>query len=147
MEDNKTFTQEEVNNIVSKRLAEERTKFNQQLQQKESEYNTKLKEYKEVMQRERVQTRLLNALNKNDVIEPGEMVKLVKDRVHIDDNTGESYYLTDTGERLTIEEGVTHWANKNTWAVKNIQKPGAVSGGVFVSGNDDPIRKAFKLGK
>ena len=47
MEDNKTFTQEEVNNIVSKRLAEERTKFNQQLQQKESEYNTKLKEYKE----------------------------------------------------------------------------------------------------
>lgn len=147
MEDNKTFTQEEVNNIVSKRLAEERAKFNQQLQQKESEYNVQLKEYKEVMQRERVRTRLLNALNKNDVFEPGEMVKLVKDRVHIDDNTGESYYLTDTGERLTIEEGVTHWANKNTWAVKNNQKPGAGSGGYFVSGNDDPIRRAFKLDK
>ena len=147
MEDNKTFTQEEVYTIVSKRLAEERTKFNQQLQQKESEYNARLKEYKEVMQREKVQTRLLNALNKHDVIEPGEMVKLVKDRVHIDDNTGESYYLTDTGERLTIEEGVTHWANKNTWAVKNNQKPGAGSGGVFVSGNSDPIRKAFKLDK
>ena len=147
MEENKTFTQEEVNNIVSKRLAEERAKFNQQLQQKEAEYNTSLKEYKASVQREKVHSRLLDALNKHNVIEPGEMVKLVKDRVHTDD-TGESYYLTDTGEHLTIEEGVTHWANKNLWAVKNNQKPGAGSGqGAMSYSNADPIAKAFKLSK
>jgi len=143
MEDNKTFTQEEVNNIVSKRLSEERAKYNLQVQQKEAEHNAEIKALREKYQKESLHTKMLSALTKANVFEPNEMVRLVKDRVHTDD-TGNSYYLTDTGEHLSIEEGVNHWASKNLWAIRNDQKRGAGSfGGNFVT--DDPIAKAMKL--
>lgn len=147
MDDNKkTFTQEEVNNIVSKRLKEEQEKFKLQLQQKDAEHNAQISALKAENRRESLQARMLNALNKHNVFEPSETVKLIKDRVHTDD-TGESYYLTDTGEHLTIEEGVKHWANKNLWAVKNDQKPGAGGHGGNCGSCDDPIAKAMKLSR
>ena len=143
MEDNKTFTQEEVNNIVSKRLSEERAKYNLQVQQKEAEHNAEIKALREKYQKESLHTKMLSALTKANVFEPNEMVRLIKDRVHTDDK-GDSYYLTDTGEHLTIEEGVNHWASKNLWAIRNDQKPG-VGGRDSDGTSGDPIAKAMKL--
>lgn len=44
MDNEKKFTQEEVNQIVSKRLAEEKAKFSEILQEKEAAMTAKIKE-------------------------------------------------------------------------------------------------------
>jgi len=138
MDNEKKFTQEEVNQIVSKRLAEEKAKFSEILQEKEAAMTAKIKEAEALAAAAQIQERnnkqagvLLEALNKFHAVNPPEISKLLKDNVFTDD-AGNVLFKGSNGEAVPVEKGVEEYLKTNAWAVRDMQFPGS-GGGVNLS--------------
>ena len=146
MDNEKKFTQEEVNQIVSKRLAEEKAKFTEALQEKEAAMSVKIKEAEAMAEAAKIQERnskqagaLLEALDKFHAANPGEISKILKENVFTDDE-GNIAFKKSNGEAVPVEKGVEEYLGANLWAVKNMQQPG--SGGVSLSHCEYGIRES-----
>lgn len=131
MDNEKKFTQEEVNQIVSKRLAEEKAKFTEALQEKEAAMSVKIKEAEAMAEAAKIQERnskqagaLLEALDKFHATNPGEISKILKENVFTDDE-GNVVFKKSNGEAVPVEKGVEEYLEANLWAVKDIQHLGS----------------------
>lgn len=131
IENEKRFTQEEVNQIVSKRLTEEKMKFSEMTREKEAAMNQKIKEAEAVAEAVRVEQRndkqaraLLEALKRFNAVNPEEISKILKDNVSTD-NKGNVVFKNSNGEIVPVEKGVEDYLNVNLWAVKDMQESGS----------------------
>lgn len=131
IENEKRFTQEEVNQIVSKRLSEEKVKFSEMTREKEAAMNQKIKEAEAVAEAVRVEQRndkqaraLLEALKRFNAVNPEEISKILKDNVSTD-NKGNVVFKNSNGEIVPVEKGVEDYLNVNLWAVKDMQESGS----------------------
>lgn len=156
-ENEKRFTQEEVNQIVSKRLSEEKVKFSEMTREKEAAMNQKIKEAEAVAEAVRVEQRndkqaraLLEALKRFNAVNPEEISKILKDNVSTD-NKGNVVFKNSNGEIVPVEKGVEDYLNVNLWAVKDMQEPGSgfhpYSGHMIKNSNtiDSKLRGAMGL--
>lgn len=157
MDNEKKFTQEEVNQIVSKRLAEEKAKFTETLQEKEAAMSVKIKEAEAMAEAAKIQERnskqagaLLEALDKFHATNPGEISKILKENVFTDDE-GNVVFKKSNGEAVPVEKGVEEYLEANLWAVKDIQHLGSGAGSFGGSKTRNPgainseLRKAMGL--
>lgn len=126
----KTFTQDDVNRIVSKRLTEERTKFETDYKKREEELAKReyLFKAKEILQEHNLSTDVLKVLNCSDE-------KTLKDNLNIlnrcfDECFKKKYGLT---ERI---EGTGHGQSSNKLQDNNSEK----------KPNQSAIRSAMGLG-
>lgn len=150
MNNEKTFTQDEVNTIVKNRLSEERAKY------------TELSGYKEKFEslqktfgdftKEAARKDLEASLKENRAVDPSSMAGLLMGKVTIDE-AGKATYTTDKGEKMTIGEGVKAFLSDKPWAVSP-EKPKFVFNGFHPgeastispgAARDMSIRKAMGL--
>lgn len=148
----KTFTQEEVNQIVRERLAQEKEKAAAALKEREAEWKAQAEKDTEAIRREldgmkaEKQTRaVIDALEKAGAADPAEMAELLATRF----KTGEDGAITMNGadgKPVPVEEGVKQFIAAHPWA----KKPPVIRGG-FVPKNGGPVmadsslRSAFDL--
>ena len=131
MENEKTFTQEEVNQIVQERLERERARYNkdadnvQALQEQVALVTAELEktkaEYleKRIRYDENLKNKLLQKLEGNHIVAPKEIYPLFDGKATLDDQ----------GELLldgkNADEYLSEWMESNLWAIKSLQKPGS----------------------
>lgn len=132
MENEKTFTQEEVNQIVQERLERERARYNkdadsvQALQEQVARVTAELENTKaEYLEKERIRydenlkTELLKKLEGNHITAPKEIYPLFEGKATLDDQ----------GELLldgkNPDEYLKEWGQANPWAIKSLQKTGS----------------------
>ena len=132
MENEKTFTQEEVNQIVQERLERERARYNkdadnvQALQEQVARVTAELENTKaEYLEKERIRydenlkNKLLQKLEGNLITAPKEIYPLFNGKATLDDQ----------GELLldgkNADEYLSEWMESNLWAIKSLQKPGS----------------------
>lgn len=132
MENEKTFTQEEVNQIVQERLERERARYNkdadsvQALQEQVARVTAELENTKvEYLEKERIRydenlkNKLLQKLEGNNIVAPKEIYPLFDGKATLDDQ----------GELLldgtNADEYLSEWMQANLWAIKSNQKPGS----------------------
>ena len=132
MENEKTFTQEEVNQIVQERLERERARYNkdadsvQALQEQVARVTAELESTKaEYLEKERIRhdetlkSELLKKLEGNHITAPKEIYPLFDGKATLDDQ----------GELLldgkNADEYLSEWMEYNLWAIKSLQKPGS----------------------
>ena len=154
MNNEKTFTQEEVNKIVQDRLAQERKKYElngnqaQLLQEalKRAETAEKaMEEYKKVANDNKIKGVLVSALTEGKCIQPDMVFKLLKDNIQITDN-GETVFVDENGKNSSVKDAVNNWLMENSWAVKVNGTPGGGSNiGMVGNTNTAELRKAFGL--
>lgn len=132
MKNEKTFTQEEVNQIVQERLERERARYNkdadyvQALQEQVARVTAELENTKaEYLEKERIRydenlkTELLKKLEGNHITAPDAIYPLFSNKAT----------LNDQGELLldgtNADEYISEWGKANTWAIKSTQKEGS----------------------
>lgn len=132
MENEKTFTQEEVNQIVQERLERERARYNkdadnvQALQEQVARVTAELENTKaEYLEKERIRydenlkTELLKKLEGNHIVAPKEIYPMFEGKATLDDQ----------GELLldgkNADEYLKEWGDANPWAIKSLQKAGS----------------------
>ena len=132
MENEKTFTQEEVNQIVQERLERERARYNkdadsvQALQEQVARVTADLENTKaEYLEKERIRydenlkSELLKKLEGNHIVAPDAIYPLFSNKAT----------LNDPGELLIEEknadEYITEGGTTNAWAMKSTQKAGS----------------------
>lgn len=132
MENEKTFTQEEVNQIVQERLEREQARYNkdadsvQALQEQVARVTAELENTKaEYLEKERIRydenlkNKLLQKLEGNNIVAPKEIYPLFDGKATLDDQ----------GELLldgtNADEYLSEWMQANLWAIKSNQKPGS----------------------
>ena len=132
MENEKTFTQEEVNQIVQERLERERARYNkdadnvQALQEQVARVTAELENTKaEYLEKERsrydenLKTELLKKLEGNHIVSPDAIYPLFSNKAT----------LNDQGELLldgtNADEYLKEWGGANPWAIKSLLKPGS----------------------
>ena len=125
MENEKTFTQEEVNQIVQERLERERARYNkdadnvQALQEQVALVTAELEKTKaEYLEKERIRydenlkNKLLQKLEGNHIVAPKEIYPLFDGKATLDDQ----------GELLldgkNADEYLSEWMESNLWATK-----------------------------
>lgn len=131
--ENRGFSQEEVNRIVADRVARERKKFEgidvdqyknwqqqeedrkieQQKQRGEFEkilkeqaekFNSRIQELEGTLKKEKVDGALLNAASKNKSVAPNQVADLLKNRVRLNE-LGQSEVVDDNGTPLYKDDG------------------------------------------
>lgn len=122
----RTFTQEEVNEIIKNRLADEKAKTERLMKQKEDEWSAKLKEATaettarlDAMKEEKRHGALLAALKEGNAAAPDEIAKLLNDKVQINDKGDVSY--DKDGEAIPVKDGVMAYLRENPWALSKGQ--------------------------
>lgn len=151
----KLFTQAEVNEIVSSRVAKEKEKFDARMAEKDREWNERLQQAVSEANAGKIQylqekrsAALLAALEKGRAVCPKEIAKLLDGNVKIDRDNGSIYYEGLDGKRLTVDDGVTEYLKANEWAVKNVSTGGAGSGAPrhnLIETSDAQLRQAMGL--
>ena len=132
MENEKTFTQEEVNQIVQERLERERARYNkdadsvQALQEQVARVTAELENTKaEYLEKERIRydenlkTELLKKLEGNHIVAPDAIYPLFSNKATLNDQ-GELLI-----EEKNADEYITEWGKTNAWAMKSTQKAGS----------------------
>lgn len=148
----KTFTQEEVNQIVRERLAQEKEKAAAALKEREAEWKAQAEKDTEAIRREldgmkaEKQTRaVIDALEKAGAADPAEMAKLLAPRF----KTGADGAITmdgEDGKPAPIEKGVKQFMEAHPWAkgapkIRGLYVP--KDGGAVTA--DSSLRSAFDL--
>ncbi len=154
MPDGKLFTQDEVNQIVSRRLNEERTRnrhtdgeyselenrYNDLLQQVHNEKVARMKAAKK--------EKLVKSLAEGGALAPGDMASMLEDNV-IESENGELGYKLNNGTVLSVTDGVKNWLHEHPWAVKaDIQTGAGIGNTISLKPGDieqAEIRKAMGL--
>lgn len=125
MENEKTFTQEEVNKIVARRLNEDR----QQRQQShsDSEYMELETKYNDLLQQVHAdnvartqaakKAAIVEALTKEKALCPSEMAIMLQDKI-VENQDGTLSFRQTDGQTVSIQEGVSAWAKANLWAIR-----------------------------
>ena len=145
----KTFTQEQLDNIIKSRLdaeqkehqrmlddakkkeedaakeklvkeAKSKAELEKLMQQRISEKDTEILKYKNEIKKEKIDNSVLSVASKNQAINPGQVVALLKDgiklnddgRVEILDNNSNIRY-NEKGNLFTIEERVKEFLDAN----------------------------------
>lgn len=151
----RTFTQEEVDNIVKGRLAQERAKHENMIQAKEDEWRGKFEQYKETVEAERkrttadkIKTQVVAALNKYHAISP-DLADLITGKVHVKDD-GSLVMDGANQTEISIDDGVSAWLHDRPQFVKNMSIPGSgVLGGLNIrnreADDDNAIRAAMHI--
>ena len=132
MENEKTFTQEEVNQIVQERLERERARYNkdadnvQALQEQVARVTAELENTKaEYLEKERIRydenlkTELLKKLEGNHIVSPDAIYPLFSNKATLNDQGELLLYGTN------VDEYLKEWGDANPWAIKSLQKPGS----------------------
>ena len=132
MENEKTFTQEEVNQIVQERLERERARYNkdadnvQALQEQVARVTAELENTKaEYLEKERIRydenlkTELLKKLEGNHIVSPDAIYPLFSNKATLNDQGELLLYGTN------VDEYLKEWGGANPWAIKSLQKPGS----------------------
>lgn len=153
----KLFTQDEVNQIVRERLAQEKEKTAAAIQQKEAELAAKYEQENAVrhaeiirMREERRKSTLIHALEAGNAVNAVEISKILDKKVKTAED-GSIIFEGEDGQPVPVEEGVKSYLIKNPWAIKNTATGGAGSGGYRpMSGNpitngETALRDAFGL--
>lgn len=149
----KLFTQEEVNQIVRERLAQEKGKAAAALKEREAEWKAQAEKDTEAVRRELESLKaekqhnvLISALEKAHAINPAEISKLIEARVKTDADGNITMDGPD-GKPVPVEKGVNDYMAANLWAMKNMASGGAGSGGIKVNGTveDTALRRAFDI--
>ena len=151
----KLFSQDEVNQIVRERLAQEKEKTAAAIQQKEAEMAEKYARENAVqhaeiirMREERRRNTLIHALEAGHAVNAVEISKILDKKVKTAED-GTVIFEGEDGQPVPVEEGVKSYLSKNPWAVKNTASGGAGSCVYYpMSGRtveSDSIRKAFEL--
>ena len=147
--ESKSFTQEQLDNIVQARIMAERKKYERKMEEEEKQKTELLKQkqvdeakskaeieklmkeriaekdseiikYKNEIKKERIDNSILSIASKNQAINPGQVVSLLKDaiklnddgRIEILDNNSNIRY-NEKGNLLTIEERVKEFLDAN----------------------------------
>lgn len=125
MENEKTFTQEEVNKIVARRLNEDR----QQRQQShsDSEYMELETKYNDLLQQVHAdnvarsqaakKAAIVEALTKEKALSPSDMAIMLQDKI-VENQDGTLSFKQSDGLTVSIQEGVSAWAQANPWAIR-----------------------------
>lgn len=149
----KTFTQEEVNQIVRERLAQEKSKYDGIISQKEAEYKAKYEEAVTSTKAELIHIKnkkmhetLVSALEEGNALNPEEISKILQNKVRLTD-AGDVVMDGPDGQPVPVKEGVRTYLSQNLWAVRNTATGGAGSGREPVHGvrKDQALREAFGL--
>ena len=132
MENEKTFTQDEVNQIVQERLERERARYNkdadyvQALQEQVARVTAELENTKaEYLEKERIRydenlkNELLKKLEGNHIVAPDAIYPLFSNKATLNDQ-GELLI-----EEKNADEYITEWGKTNAWAMKSTQKAGS----------------------
>lgn len=162
MENNeKLFTQAEVDNIIKDRLERERKRYNtdidtvENLQKELVQVRAELQTIKAdneakatALKAEQVNKTIIQELEKVNGINPTELARLFINNTSVDDE-GNVVYTDDMGNGVPIDEYIKEWASKSTWAIKDNQKAGSGSGNgsscSYQSMGNDELRNAFGL--
>lgn len=148
----KTFTQEEVNQIVRERLAQEKEKAAAALKEREAEWKAQAEKDTEAVRREleslkaeKQNRTVMDILEKAKAADPAEMAKLLAPRIKTSEN-GEITLDGEDGKPVPIEKGVKQFMEAHPWAKKTIEIRGGYKpmGGV-VAAPDASLRTAFDL--
>ena len=150
----KTFTQEEVNQIIRDRLAQEKEKSAAMIREKETEWQAKAEKDRAVMRgeleglkAEKRHAAVVAALQKASAANPEEMAKLLAPRIKADENGNITMDGPD-GKPVPVEKGVNEYMKANPWAVAKkehqIQGLSAPEGG-GVAAPDTALRRAFDI--
>lgn len=87
------------------------------------------------------QNAIIDALSKGNAASPAQMAQMLANCVKVDENDNLTY-TTESGESVSVADGVAEWLNANTWAVKTNSNAGGGANGA--SGR--PINDAFLAG-
>ncbi|MCI5708959.1 hypothetical protein [Veillonella caviae] len=154
----KLFTQSEVDSIVRERLERERKRYtgdNEMIETLQSELTavrTELNSIKadneakvQALKAEQVHKSIISELEKVNGIDPTELSKLFLGGASVADS-GEVVYTDDTGKSVPINEHIKSWADKSPWAIRTMQNAGSGAGaGIPASKTEMDMRKAFDL--
>ena len=126
----KLFTQAEVDNIIKDRLERERKRYNtdidtvENLQKELVQVRAELQAIKAdnevkatALKAEQVNKTIIQELEKANGINPTELARLFINNASVDD-TGSVVYTDDSGNSVPIGEHIKEWASKSTWAIR-----------------------------
>ena len=148
----KLFTQDEVNQIIRERLAQEKEKSAAAIQQKEAELAAKYEkenaaQLEEIqrMKEERRKDVLMHALEAEHAVNAVEISKILDKNVKTAED-GNIIFEGEDGKPVPVKEGVKSYLSKNPWAraasgIKGMYTP--KSGGIAAP--DASLRNAFDI--
>lgn len=85
---------------------------------------------------------LLSALTENKAIKPDQLLKILADKIKVNDDETLTY-LKDDGEEVDVKSGVKSWLDANPEFVFNPQNAGAGGGGGGGNGNRSTFAEAL----
>lgn len=143
----KMFTQDEVNAIVQKRLAEERTRLSNDV---DNEYKAQCEEMKaqfNAFAMKAAKKELFFTLQANKAIEPEDMAQLLSGHLKVDEQ-GNAVFMNADQKEISIQDGVSEYLNARPWAIRKVTIDGLRPGeSNLPEGWDDAaaIRAAMQL--
>lgn len=85
---------------------------------------------------------LLAALTENKAIKPDQLIKILSDRIKVNDDDS-VFFVKEDGEEVQVNEGVKTWLEANPEFVVNYQNPGGGSFNGGANGNKNSFAEAL----
>lgn len=149
MNDEKNFTQEDVNRIIKERLAQEKAKSEGEIERRIAEA-VKAAENRAIAAENKLLHQMLTfELTQNHAVDPEEIGKLLVGGMKFNE-AGEVVYTDKEGNKKLMSAAVKEYLASNAWAVKK-EEPFIITGVTPGSGlspdysGDEGMRAAFDL--
>lgn len=85
---------------------------------------------------------LLAALTENKAIKPDQLIKILSDRIKVNDDDS-VFFVKEDGDEVQVSEGVKTWLEANPEFVANYQNPGSGSFNGGANGNKNSFAEAL----